>query len=153
MPFKAGIQFSFRLPGELVRLRTALGQGGVNRLAVRTIARANRDLQTLYRKKLRIAIRQTTRRRTGALLKLRSKSRLRANSIDLLPNFPFTKYNTPRSRGRPNASKQGQYAFVVNRRKQFIQLADKLLTEDRPAIHRILGKHWNFIINSILRKS
>lgn len=76
------------------------------------------------REEVKRAIRDTTTRRTGSLLRLRVQSRWRGPTrYRSTPNFPHTEYRTPPGTGRPGASKQGQYAFVVDNRVQFLALA------------------------------
>lgn len=82
---------------------------------------SRREVQRIYASNIRKAIRQAgIRRRTGALNAVKFVPDPQefvawaSVAYDMLPTFPRTRYRTPRGRGRPGASKQGQYAFVLN---------------------------------------
>ena len=124
----------------------------VERVVWRTLTRANRNLQTLYRKHARQAIRETTERRTGNLLKVKTRAHRNRAEASLLinPNFPDTAYATPAGRGRAGASKRGQYAFVVNNRRHFLRIAQQRMGAD-PEVAAILSKHLAFILDQILK--
>jgi len=136
------------LQGEFPALARRLGA-----VPARTVARARRDLLRLYKKHLQAEIAATTSRRTGTLYRS-PKPRvldLAAHKGFVLfrPDFPRTAYATPFGRGRPGAAKRGQYAFVVNSRRQFIQRANAAMARD-PQVNVIIRKHSTFIISSIL---
>lgn len=110
---------------------------------------ARNDILTLYRQELKFAIDDTTRRRTGDLRAVSVRSRLLRNqrSIRYNPNFPRTQYNTPLGRGRPTSSKSGQYAYVVNHRREFIRLANRR-TEESAQLKAIINKHLDIVISN-----
>jgi len=89
-----------------------------------TLRRSRTPIVRLYRAQLRENVEATTTTRTGTLLRTATvKSRVANRGLTLIlrPDFPRTKYTTPSGRGRPRASKQGQWAFVVNGRRGFIK--------------------------------
>lgn len=128
-------------------------QRSLQRILVRTLARSQRDLARLYKRHLQAEIDRATVRRTGALRAVRIKTFKTPGvqrSRTLAPTFPRTAYRTPAGRGRPGASKSGQYAFVLNHRRAFIQAAIARFQRD-PAVSQVLTKHFNFIANQVLR--
>jgi len=122
----------------------------IERLQWRVVTRAANDIRRLFIRHLKTEINLATTRRTGRLLRVRVKViRDRPNqTLRFLPDFPQTGYRTPPGRGRGGASKIGQYAFVVNSSKMFIQRAVRR-TENDPELRAILRKHLNFIVNQI----
>lgn len=120
----------------------------------RALGRSGREVRRLLVMHLKNTIRERTTRRTGRLLSVKVQSiRLMSGlEIVLQPNFPRTQYSTPPGRGRPGRSKDGQYAFVVNHRKRFIQEAIHRFRND-PALIEILRKHTLFIANDIINKA
>jgi len=126
----------------------------LQRVRYRVIARARRDVIRLFIRILKQEINFSTTRQTGALLgvKVSSRSNRSAGRILLTPDFPRTRYQTPLGRGRRDASKQGQYAFVVNARKEFIQRAIRRM-ENSGEVQQILIKHAEFIVNQILSRA
>lgn len=129
------------------------------RLWRRTLARARRDLARLLLRHLKNEIRLATKRDTGALLRVRliSRQSRRGPTLTLIPTFPRTAYATPHGKGKPGASKRGQYAFVVNanpqnRPRHFIQKAVRSMSSD-PEVSRILVKHALFIVQSIRNRN
>lgn len=122
----------------------------IERIHWRTLTRAARDVSRLYARTIQSEIDRTTIRRTGRLraVKVRIARDRRNGLIRFVPQFPRTMYNTPFGRGRRGASKMGQYAFVLNRRKQFIQQATRRVQQSA-ALDAILEKHLRFIINQV----
>ena len=121
----------------------------------RSLGRSSRDVRRLLVMHLKNSIRERTTQRTGRLVSVRVMRVRRGVSRDelvLLPTFPRTQYVTQPGRGRPRASKVGQYAFVVNSRRQFIQEAFYRFRND-PALISILRKHTLFIANDIINKA
>lgn len=129
-------------PALIARLRT---------VPRRTLARARWDLARLYVDEMRRAIDEKTQRRTGALRAVRRKvvSVRGGRRVDVFPTWPRTAYRTPPGRGRRNASKVGQYAFVVNHHRGFIQLAQENL-RNSPRARRIIQRHAAFILRATL---
>lgn len=120
----------------------------LRRVEVRTIARANRDIQRLFIRHLRHQIERTTRTRNGDLIRgIKTKSRRTGRKLSILPNFTRTFYVTPPSRGRQGASKIGQWAFVVNHdtSRRFIQKAAYATLTDRELV-RIIEKHFVIVL-------
>ena len=117
----------------------------------RILGRAARDLRALFQRHLKEQIRATTRRRTGKLLRARVKSNRRGDTLTLAPDFPATRYVTPAGRGRPGASKIGQYAFVVNHNRDFIRRAGAAMRRD-PEFAKIINRHANYILQDEIRK-
>lgn len=117
------------------------------------LKRSRREISTLYRRELRRQIDATTRRRTGTLRRSpRVKSRLRTRTlIHFNANFPRTAYSTPRGRGRPRASKVGQYAFVVNhhRRIRFLPKAIQAVVASAE-LRAILQKHGRLVASEFI---
>ena len=132
---------------KLESLETRLRRVVIPTILARTLARARSDLSRLYVRHLKRSIRGSVRRRTGALLRLRI---LRQQSgrftIEFLPTFPQTAYFTARNKGRRGASKQGQYAFVLNSSRLFIEGANHDFIND-PEAKRIIAKHLAYIIS------
>lgn len=122
----------------------------LERLEWRVATRSARDISRLLARNIQREIDDRTRRRTGSLRRVTIKTiRDRRNGIiRFRPQFLRTAYRTPPGRGRPGASKIGQYAFVVNHSKQFIQAAISR-TEGSAELYAILRKHLAFIINEI----
>ncbi|MDE0032114.1 MAG: hypothetical protein OXU75_03165 [Deltaproteobacteria bacterium] len=101
-------------------------------------------LASRLRRELRREIRTRTRRRTGTLLRsvrVRRRS-TRGGSVRLFTDFPKTDFalqRRPSSRS-PNAdrifrsAKRGQYAYVVNSKRQFIEAATASTYADLPTI-------------------
>lgn len=109
--------------------------------AMRRLPRlAGRDVTRLYRQHVLAAIDLLTKRRTGNLRRLNARRRAARGAIIVTTNFPRTAYVTPPSRGRPTASKRGQYAAIVNHRRRFIQLANRNTRLD-PRLTAILQRH------------
>ena len=122
-----------------------------DRIIARAVARARRDITSLFVRHLKMEIKNRTRRRTGRLLRVKVSFFRKGAELDLSPQFPATRYLTPRGRGRPSASKRGQYAFVVNHRKRFIQRAI-LDTSRDPQLRTILNKHIQYVLDQEIRK-
>ena len=120
----------------------------------RAMARAKRDLARLHVRHVKKQIREHHNRDTGTLLRsprmiVRQFRRNGNPTLRLLPNFPLTRYDTPAGRGRRDASKQGQYAFVLSAASRFIEFA-KFDAERDPEVNRIIRKHYLFILRQIL---
>lgn len=131
----------------------ARGPEVYNRIVSRALGRASRELRALYLRELKTAIRERTRRRTGRLLRARVlRESGRRTKFEFLPDFPFTAYQTPLLRGRRNASKKGQYAFVVNSSRNFIEAADSNVASSEK-LESILRKHFAFIISQLRKPS
>lgn len=115
------------------------------RLIWRTMTRASRDVSRLFVRHLKIQIRAATTRRTGRLLAVKTKvTRRRADAlVRIAPDFPRTAYVSRRSRG--------QYAFVVNARRQFIERAVQNTQRD-PQLRALLNKHFAFILDQYLKQ-
>lgn len=127
----------------------------IDMLKGRVIGRASADLRRLYLRHLKATIRERTTRRTGNLLKAKAQ-RIRGHNIarDTLvieATFPKTQYSTPAGRGRPGSSKSGQYAFVVNSHRRFIEEANSRFVRD-PQVEVILEKHLRFVFADIINK-
>ena len=104
----------------------------------RTATLARRELRKEFQRNLRREIDTRTRRRSGTL---RRTARIRSPRVGVLnivlfADFPGTSYSTPLGRGRRGASKIGQYAFVVNHRRHFIQAARDATLRAAPSIIR-----------------
>ncbi|MDD9990377.1 MAG: hypothetical protein OXP75_01110 [Rhodospirillales bacterium] len=121
------------------------------RIIWRTMARARRQIATAFKRRIVAEIRARGHVDTGAMLRVEIKSSTYRPglAIRFFPQFPRTFYQTPRGRGRQGASKQGQYAFVVNHQSQFIQAAQARLQASGEA-QAIFNKHLAFIINQSL---
>ena len=91
------------------------------RAAARTAARQ------IYRAQLKTQIGWRYRRRSGSLLRVRVRGSGRGESIKLREDFPHTHFVTVR-RG------QGQYAYVLNSRSNFIQTARRIAYAEIRAI-------------------
>ena len=135
------------------RLNALLDGRLIRRVIVRALSRARSDIGRLYVRHLKREIRGSVRRRTGALLRIKLvRSSIDRNlSIRLLPTFPATAYETPRNRGRRNASKRGQYAFVLNSSRDFIGEATRKTASD-PRLLVIINKHLAFVLAQVLRE-
>ena len=124
------------------RLARAL-QAFVRRAAVEIGIRARPELDALYRQHLVESIEKRTTRRTGMLANapvVRSFAVRAGRRVILRARFPATAYNTPSGRGRPDSSKVGQWAFVVNHNRRFIQLANNRMRRD-PRVRQIFQVH------------
>ena len=138
--------------GRYERFLRNFSVAGQRRLVRRTLSRARRDLARVYRRHLRSEIMLATRRRSGALLKVRVITRMDPNKATLTiePTFPATTYATPPGRGRRRASKRGQYAFVLNatpteKPRAFVQRAGRRFEHDLE-VQSILRKHFSFVL-------
>lgn len=122
----------------------------LERIEWRILTHAARDISRLFARHIQAVIDERTTRDTGNLRRVKVKIiRLRnQGTIRFLPQFPHTAYKTPFGRGRRGASKIGQYAFVVNHNKRFIQEAI-VRTENDPQLLAILRKHRDFIVSQI----
>ena len=115
----------------------------VRRAAVEIGIRARPELDALYEQHLREAIDKRTTRRTGLLGRspvVRSFAVSAGKRVIMRARFPATAYRTPSGRGRPGASKVGQWAFVTNHRRRFIQLANNRMRRD-PRVRQIFSTH------------
>ncbi|MDE0383811.1 MAG: hypothetical protein OXI22_08015 [Defluviicoccus sp.] len=126
-------------------------------LLVRSVARGRRDLERAYVRALKKSIRKSgIRNRSGRLARrkgaivISSKQRRGKAIIGMNPTFPLTVYRTPRGRGRPRASKQGQYAFVLDSSRGFIATAYEEFRQDT-RVSKALGKHITYVMNQIAR--
>lgn len=123
----------------------------LERIRWRALTRARNDLVRHYRDLLRQEIDGRTTRRSGRLrrnIRIKTVRNRRDAELVFFAQFPRTAYVTPRGRGRPGASKQGQYAFVVNNRVRFIQAANlRMLRSEKT--RQILRKHLDFIVNEV----
>ena len=98
-----------RLAALLANVQGAIVENAVKRSAARWA--------TEYKRQLRLAIDQTTNKDTGTLRKSpKIDRRRRGTEVRLRPTFPTTAYTT-------RNGKVGQYAFVVNHTRKFIELA------------------------------
>ena len=115
----------------------------------RATTRAQRDIARLYVRHLKQAIRETTIRRTGSLLSVKTRVHRYRPRLELRinPDFPKTFYRTEGSRPR-----QGQYAFVVNSHRHFIEMATRRTQAD-PEVQAIFNKHLGFIIEQLKKKA
>lgn len=129
----------------------------LRRVEIRAVARASRDIQRLYKGHVARAVRQTTARRTGKLRRVTTKARRRQSRLTINPVFRATQYRTGFGRGRPGASKIGQYAFVVNQSgsvkrrtlgQGFIEVANRRTIRDR-ALADILQKHFVYVFRQV----
>lgn len=127
-------------------------------LLVRSLARARRDLERAYVRALKKSIRKSRiknrsgrlARRKGAIV-ISSRQRQGKSIIGMNPTFPLTAYRTPRGRGRPRASKQGQYAFVLDSSRGFIDAAFEEFQSDI-RVRKAIGKHVVFIAHRLLQE-
>ncbi|MCY4121311.1 MAG: hypothetical protein OXG72_10380 [Acidobacteria bacterium] len=126
-------------------------------LLVRSLARGRRDMERAYIRALKKAIRQAKLRpRSGNLARkkgsivIRSQQRKGKSILGMNPSFPLTTYRTPRGRGRPGASKRGQYAFVLDSSRGFIDAANEHFRTD-PRVGKALGKHVTYVMNQMAR--
>jgi len=109
--------------------------------AIRQVPKlAGPDLAMLMRTHHQEVIRETFTRRDGHLERVRVRRRARRGYVDLTTDYPRTAYLTPPNRGRPRASKQGQYAFVLNHQRRWIQRANRAFRRD-PRIAEIIQRH------------
>lgn len=143
-------------PDEGAEAWTRAIQAWVRRAAVEIGIRARPELDALYERHLRYAIERRTRRRTGVLANspfVRSFAVRAGRRVILRARFPATAYNTPSNRGRPDSSKRGQWAFVVNHRRRFrfIQLANNRMRRD-PEVRRIFSVHAAASLADALRR-
>ena len=160
MPFQPTIEFGPKAELEDLILSLDILKNQYQRILFRTLARAKRDLVRIYLRELKKNIREDTRRRTGALLRVRPISRVIGGPnpfLRILPNFPETAYITTAGRGRRGASKRGQYAFVVNatprnQPRRFIERTNEELRFNQDVV-ATLEKHLLFIIRSILERN
>ena len=135
--------------------RQKLNRQDYSNLQWRAMARAKRDVGRLHVRHIKREIRRAYTRRTGQLLRSprvimrQFRDGNGQPTLTVLPNFPLTRYETPRHRGRRDASKQGQWAFVLNAESRFIQFA-KFDAERDPELGRIFRKHYLFILRQIL---
>lgn len=120
---------------ELQRQLNALG------LSIRTdqfifavMRAATPGIRRIFRRNLVAAIRNKTTRRTGRLLRVRMRTRyFRAgNRIVIRPQFPSTAYTT-------RTGKTGQYGYVVNHYRRFIEEAITQ-TQNSPELSRIISE-------------
>lgn len=121
----------------------------------RVVTRARRDIIRLYRTVLREEITATTTRRTGDLsrnIKINTRTFRRRREYVLRSQYPRTAYATPSGRGRPGASKRGQYAFVVNAKTDFIGRANRRMN-NHPQLRAILQRHLAFVVNDINKRN
>lgn len=121
----------------------------------RVVTRAAPDITRLYRRVIRDEINKVTTRRTGDLtrnIRIRRTTFRARREYTLSAGFPRTQYSTPRGRGRPGASKNGQYAFVLNSRLRFLRAANRRM-ENHPELRAILQRHLAFIVNDINRSN
>lgn len=82
------------------------------------------DIEHALEREVRRAIDDRTTRRTGTLRQsVIIRGRYFGRRIGLRASFPATRYLTPPGRGRRDASKMGQYAFVVDHKVRFGRLA------------------------------
>ncbi|MDE0489313.1 MAG: hypothetical protein OXI07_09000 [Gammaproteobacteria bacterium] len=148
-------RLSVALEGNAIAfLNTLSDPRQVNRIIWRAMTRAQTEIGREYTKTLRQNIRARTVRRTGSLLRSKiKKGRDRGTrTVSILPDFPRTAYVTAPGRGRRGASKQGQYAFVLEASKHFIADTTREWQES-PRLQAIFNRHLAFIINEVIEKS
>ena len=86
---------------------------------------ATPQLQKAYREELQAAVRKRTTRRTGRLedVRVRAHINVTRGSVRLTPDFPRTAFSEQRGAGnRSGRVKRGQYAFVLDKSRNFGRL-------------------------------
>lgn len=129
----------------------------LERVIWRTMALTRKDVNRLYKRYVQLEIDEMGLRRSGAMRKvrIRQQSKRADLSISFRPDFPATAYRTFAGRGRPGASKQGQYAFIINNTprgvpRHFIQRAQNRLRSSGE-VQAAFNKNLRFIINETLQ--
>lgn len=92
----------------------------------KAMAAARTQARRIFRKELKRAITARYRRRTGNLLRVRVRGSGRHTGIYLKEDFPRTEYRTQLGRGLEGGSKNGQYAYVLNNKTRFVEVARRI---------------------------